>query len=273
MTRQRTPKPDERATNVSEWDARAYHTVAEPQFAWGQRVLATLELAGTECVLDAGCGTGRLTMLLAERLRQGFVVALDRSFNMAQVARSTLASLESRTAVVLADLVDLPFAGVFDVVFSTASFHWVLDHDRLFANLFAALKPGGRIHAQCGGSANLARILSRANALAREPSYAPEFAGWTRPSHFATAADTRDRLSDTGFEDFRTWIEPAPTTFVDAAAFRDFVTAVVLRPFLSRIAEEQRRTAFVEALVDAAAHDDPAYTLDYWRLNIIARRP
>ena len=273
MTRQRTPEQAPGATNVSEWDARAYHAVAEPQFEWGRHVLATLQLAGTECVLDAGCGTGRLTALLAERLGQGSVVALDRSFNMVQLASSTLAPFESRAAVVLADLVDLPFVGAFDVVFSTATFHWVLDHDRLFANLFRALKPGGRIQAQCGGAANLARFLARANALAREPDYASEFAGWSRPSNFATAEDTRERLVHAGFVDIESWIESAPVTFPDADAFRAFVTTVVLRPYLPRIRDEQRRAAFVEKMVDAASRDDPSYTLDYWRLNITARRP
>jgi trans-aconitate methyltransferase len=273
MTRQRTPNPARGATKSADWDARAYHTVAEPQFEWGKHVLATLELAGSESVLDAGCGTGRLTALLAERVPAGRVVALDRSLNMAEVADSTLAPFGDHVSVVLADLNDLPFTGAFDVVFSTATFHWVLDHDRLFANLFRALEPGGRVHAQCGGGPNLSRFLSRANALAREPEYAAEFSGWLRPSNFATAEDTAARLAHAGFVDVRAWLEPAPAPFGDAAAFRTFVTAVVLRPYLPRIDGDGRRAAFVDRLVEQAARDEPPYTLDYCRLNIIARRP
>ena len=272
MTRQRTPKHAPGTTTTSDWDARAYHAVAEPQFEWGRRVLATLELAGTEFVLDAGCGTGRLTALLGERLQQGHVVALDRSFGMAQMAMSTLAPLGDRASVVLGDLGDLPFVSAFDVVFSTATFHWVLDHDRLFASLFDALRPGGRVHAQCGGSGNLERFLTRANALAHEPEYAAEFFGWTRPSNFATAEETGARLARAGFTSVDTWLEEAPVTFKDASAFRAFVSTVVLRPYLPRIDGEERRTAFVNRLVELAGRYDPAYTLDYWRLNIIARR-
>lgn len=262
-----------RATDPAEWDARAYHTIAEPQFDWGRRVLEKLELAGNECVLDAGCGTGRLTALIADRLDRGRVVALDRSIAMAGMASSTLARFGDSAAVVLADLADLPFRKAFDVVFSTATFHWVLDHDRLFANLFGALRPGGRVHAQCGGGANLARFLGRANALARQPEYASEFAGWTRPSNFATAEDTAARLVRAGFADVHAWLEHAPVTFADADAFCAFASTVVLRPYLPRIDGDQRRAAFVSQLVDAASHDDPPYTLDYWRLNIDARRP
>lgn len=273
MTRQRTPKQAPGATSNAEWDAHAYHTVAEPQFEWGKHVLADLELAGSESVLDAGCGTGRLTAMLADRVPSGSVVALDRSFNMAQVASSTLARFGRRVAVVLADLNHLPFGAAFDVVFSTATFHWVLDHERLFANLFRALEPGGRIHAQCGGGANLARFLARANRLAGEREYASEFAGWMRPSNFANAEETRERLLRAGFVDVRAWLESASVTFADATSFRSFVTAVVLRPYLPRIQTEVRRAAFVDRLVEQSAGDEPPYVLDYCRLNMTARRP
>ncbi|HET7373103.1 MAG TPA: methyltransferase domain-containing protein, partial [Gemmatimonadaceae bacterium] len=240
---------------------------------WGKRVLAALELAGTESVLDAGCGTGRLTALLAERLPHGQVVALDRSSNMTQMASSTLSPFREHAAVVLADLVALPFAEAFDVVFSTATFHWVLDHDRMFANLFGALKPGGRMHAQCGGGPNLARLHRRAVALARSAQFAPEFVGWSDPWNYSSAEDAHARLVRAGFTDVRAWLEEAPATFADADAFRVFIKTVVLRPFLAPISDERRRAAFVDHVVDAASQDDPPYTLDYWRLNITARRP
>ena len=101
----------------------------------------TLSLRGDEQVMDAGAGTGRLTALLLDRLPRGRAVAVDRSVNMTRVARETLASIPNAD-VVAADLSDLPFVGAFDVVFSTATFHWVRDHDRLFASLFAVLAAG-----------------------------------------------------------------------------------------------------------------------------------
>ena len=38
-----------------------------------------------------------------------------------------------------------------DLIFSTATFHWIKDHDGLFRWLAQALKPQGRLVAQCGG--------------------------------------------------------------------------------------------------------------------------
>jgi trans-aconitate 2-methyltransferase len=255
-----------------EWDARSYHTVSEPQFEWGRRVLSALDLRGDEVVLDAGCGTGRLTALLADRLPSGRVVAIDRSVNMTNVAGETLARFGDRAGVAAADLSDLPFRDAFDVVFSTATFHWVLDHDRLFANLYDALRGGGRLNAQCGGGANLQRIHARADALAASPEFAEFFGGWSVPKEFASAETTRQRLARAGFRDVDTSVEQAPFVFSDAAAFRAFVSTVVLRPYLARLDDDRLRTAFLDRITESASKDSPAFELDYWRLNIAAKK-
>ena len=88
---------------------------------------------------------------------------------MVRVAADTLAPLGRTAGVALADLSALPFQQTLDVVFSTATFHWVLDHDRLFANLFASLRPGGILVAQCGGVGNLERLHGRAHAMMSLP--------------------------------------------------------------------------------------------------------
>lgn len=254
-----------------EWDARSYHVLSEPQFEWGRRVASQLVLSGSERVLDAGAGTGRLTSLLAERLPKGYVVALDRSLNMTRVAQETLSRFQN-TDIVAAELLNLPFADAFDVVFSTATFHWVLDHDRLFAELHAALRQGGRLHAQCGGTGNLVRMHHRALDLAASSDFAQHFANWKEPWEFASAEVTRERLARAGFRDIETWIEDAPITFPDAPAFRAFISTVVMRPFLARLPTGEQRSAFLDRIVDQAAGDDPSFTLDYRRLNLVGTR-
>ncbi|HTE48134.1 MAG TPA: methyltransferase domain-containing protein [Gemmatimonadaceae bacterium] len=256
-----------------EWDARTYHTVSEPQFEWGKRVLATLELNGDEVVIDAGCGSGRLTTLLAERLPRGRVVAVDRSVNMVKMAGETLVPFGDRALVAAADLSNLPFIAAFDVVFSTATFHWIVDHDRLFASLFDALRAGGRVHAQCGGGTNLIRIHTRADALTALPEFASYFRDWSVPKEFADAETTCARLERAGFHDVDTNLEDAPFVFPDAQAFRTFVSTVVLRPYLAKLGDERLRDSFLDRITNAAAADSPAFELDYCRLNLAATKP
>lgn len=257
----------------TEWDASRYHHLSEPQFHWGLTVLARLSLRGDEHVLDAGCGSGRLTAKLLDRLPRGCVTAVDRSANMLLKAREHLQpAFRARVSFVRADLAALGLQPVVDVVFSTATFHWVIDHDRLFRSLRAVLRPGGLLHAQCGGGPNLHRILSRARALMAEPLFAMYFDDWRDTVYFAMAERTANRLKEAGFVQIETSLEAAPATFDTADDFAAFISVVVLRSHLDRLPETVQRR-FVSPLVDQAARDDPPFTLDYWRLNLRGRVP
>jgi SAM-dependent methyltransferase len=244
---------------VSEWDGASYDRLSDPQFAWGMIVLERLQPRAGELVLDVGCGSGRLTAELAARGAR--VVGVDRSLNMLREARRKI-------PVVRADALALPFVGVADAVFSTATFHWIADHDALFRRLFAALKPGGRLVAQCGGGPNLARFEAR---LVRQIA-APWFAGFN-PWRFASAEDTAARLAAAGFVEVETSVEPAPTVLPSAERYRAFLATVILRDHLPRIPDPDEREALLEALTGEAARDTPPFSLDYWRLNLRARRP
>lgn len=257
-----------RSANPKEWNAAAYHVLSEPQFAWGLRVLERTALSGSEHVLDAGCGSGRLTRELASRITSGFIVGCDLSENMARVAARTLSG-NAQSAIVGANLTAIPFRGVFDLIFSTATFHWIRDHDRLFRELRGALRDGGRLEAQCGGGPNLAAIHARANALRGDEPFRRYFQEWPTPWLFASPPETESRLRQAGFARTRCWLEEAPTTFPDATAFRAFVESVVMRPYLLPLPDDLR-SRFLDSIVDQAATDDPAFTLDYWRLNISA---
>lgn len=243
-----------------DWNATAYDRVADPQARWGAEVLGRLPLEGHEVVLDAGCGSGRVTELLLARLPRGRVVALDQSAAMLDEARRRLARFDDRVEFVEADLGQpLPFDEPVDAILSTATFHWVMDHDALFANLAAVLRPGGRLVAQCGGFGNIARFIEVASSI--EPNFA-------RNRHnFQTAEATRRRLERSGFVEIQTWLAPAPTRFEPGEPFEAFLATVCLRTHLAGIPPEEHRP-----FVRAVAERMPEPLLDYVRLNIVARR-
>ena len=256
---------------TADWDGTAYHRLSEPQFAWGLAVLARLELRGDETVVDAGCGSGRLTAALLDRLPHGRVIAVDRSESMLAVAERELRPrYGGRIELVCADLLDLDLDRAADVVFSTATFHWVLDHPRLFAVLHRALRPDGRLHAQCGGGANLRHVKARANRLVGAPELRGWFEGWSPPWEYADAETTRRRLEQAGFAGVATSLEPAPTILDDRATYRAFVATVILRPYLARIPDASLRDELLDRMCDEAAGDQPPWSLDYWRLNMTA---
>ena len=259
---------------MRDWNAAVYHRISNPQLEWGLPVLARLPLGGAELVLDVGCGTGRLTEKLVERLPRGRVLAVDRSMNMLATARAYLWPRHAhRVAIAQADATALPCAGVADAVFSTATFHWVRDHQQLFASIFTALKPGGRLVAQAGGGANLHRIHDRCAAIMGAPEFAAYFTQWSNPWEFADAETTTRRLRSAGFEEIAVDVVPSPVNQPDAAAYREFVEHVICRPHLSHLPTPDLRGRFLDELTEAAAQDAPAFELDYWRLNLAARKP
>jgi len=243
-----------------DWNAASYDKVADPQVRWGAEVLERLPLDGDETVLDAGCGTGRVTELLLARLPRGRVVALDASASMLDQARARLARFGDQIMYVQADLGrPLPLAAPVDAILSTATFHWVPDHDALFANLVAVLRPGGWLVAQCGGAGNIARFIAVA------ASVDPDF---KRNQHnFQTPEATTARLEREGFTEVRTWLSPAPTPFASTEELEAFIGTVCLRVHLAHL-PEAARASFVRAV--AARMPEPV--LDYVRLNITARR-
>jgi trans-aconitate 2-methyltransferase len=258
-----------KASQTREWDATAYHHLSGPQVSWGKKVLSGLKLRGDEILMDAGCGTGRLTAELLEHLPEGRVVALDISRNMLATARDHLRSeFGARVQFVAADLQDLPFAHAFDGIFSTAAFHWVPDHLRLFRSLFRALRPGGWLRAQCGGGPNLARLRNRMDTLMTAPKYASFFARFSGPWVFNDAETAAGLLRQAGFVDVHTSVEPALTVLENAESYSDFVRTVILRRHLEEIPDPALRAEFMGELARQAALDDPPFSLDYWRLNL-----
>jgi trans-aconitate methyltransferase len=259
---------------MTEWNAASYHKVSGPQTSWGQKVLNRLSVNGDERAIDAGCGSGRLTGELMERLPSGRLIAIDRSWNMLMTARANLRPvLGSRVAFVQVSLPDLPFAGWADLVFSTATFHWINDHPALFAGIFQALRPGGRLHAQCGGGPNLKRAHELAEQLMHAGPFAQYFGDWPGPWEFANAEVTADRLKSAGFIHIDTSLEEAPTTLATEADYREFVTTVIYHPHLARLPDAQLRQSFIDRVTELAANEPVPFTLDYWRLNLQARKP
>jgi trans-aconitate 2-methyltransferase len=244
-----------------DWDATTYERLSAPMTAMGTDVLDRLVLRGDETVLDAGCGTGNVTRLLHDRLPDGHVIAVDAAPSMVEQARELLpADVDVRQA----DLLELTVEEPVDAILSTATFHWVPDHDRLFARLHAALKPGGPLVAQCGGHGNAAEVKQAGIDVAEDAPYAEHFTGWAPDWTFATPAETERRLHAAGFRDVWCWLTRVDVDPGDPFAY---LRAICLGSFLERLPDDLR-----EPFVTAALERLPEpLEIRYVRLNILAR--
>jgi trans-aconitate 2-methyltransferase len=285
-------------SGVRDWDGATYDRISAPQTVWGREVLDRLPLYGDETVLDAGCGSGRVTEMLVEKLPRGRVIAVDASPSMVRAARERLLrpmtpqsgrhpkghtqrargtlkgapdsggqagkqASDAEVDVRVMDLVDLRLELQVDAILSTATFHWIADHPRLFSRLHATLCPGGRLVAQCGGEGNVRRTREAAQAVSAQQPFAPYMAGWDGPWNFSSAELAERRLRDAGFREARCWLVPVT---VEPPEPREFLRTVNLGTHLMRLPEDLREP-FVEAVYERLVEP---YTIDYVRLNIDA---
>ncbi len=251
--------------NATTWDAEAYDRQAAPQLAWGRVVGERLGLRGDETVLDAGCGSGRVTALLLERLPKGRVIGVDASPDMIEKAEAAIGD-DERVELLVQNLLDLEVSEPVDAIFSSAVFHWILEHERLFQRLHAALRPGGRLEAQCGGAGNIAEIERVIDSLSGDERFSPYLRPEQRAWNYASVGDTELRLQRVGFETERVWLEPWPVTPRDP---RGFLSTVILPWHLDRLPEELH-DQFLDVVLGGMPRP---LVVEYVRLNISARRP
>ena len=246
---------------VRGWDGISYDRVSTPMVELGRQVVQRLQLTGDERVLDAGCGSGRVTELLLERLPRGEVIAVDSSDSMVAAARERLGE---RADVRQADLLELELERPVDAVLSTATFHWVGDHPRLFERLRAALRPGGQLAAQCGGQGNVANVHAAGRTVgAREP-YREHLDGWRGPWNFRAPDETEHTLRGAGFSEAHCWMQEAPVTPREPL---EYLRTIVCGAHVERLPEELR-DGFVAEVAEEMGNP---LTIGYVRLNIDAR--
>lgn len=255
-----------------DWDADTYHEVSDPQREWGAGVLERLELRGDEVVLDAGCGSGAVTAELARRLPRGRIVAVDGSADMLALARERLADLGDRARFVRADLLELELDEQVDLVLSTAVFHWIPDHDRLFGRLAAVMRPGAVLEAQCGGHGNIAGVVRAIEAVSLQDPFAGPLGGFRRRWRFATPEATEARLARAGLVEVRAWLHPEPVRLPTGGPAERFLTTCVLRLHLQHLPADLH-APFAQAIAERLADEDGVALLDYVRLNMHARTP
>jgi len=255
------------------WDAEVYDRIGTPMRGWAQQVIDDLELRGDETVLDAGCGSGSVTLDLLAKLPDGKIYAVDASAEMIESLTKTLEERAITNVVpVHASLTDFTLPEQVDVVFSNAVFHWIPDDDALFSCLYRATKPGGRMRAQCGGFGNNARVLEAVAAVRQQERFARHLGDFRDSKKYRTPDQARAALARAGWRDVRASLFEAPVPFDDHASAALYIRTILLRDHIARLPDDLA-DAYCMAVVDETVRrwGEP-YVADYVRLDIWARR-
>lgn len=271
-------------TNRNCWDAQTYDEVSRlVQYRWGQQILEWRKWNGDETVMDAGCGSGLLTKLLARRVPRGKVYGVDMDSNMIKQAKSNLKDVEN-VEIVRSDISDVKLPTKLDVICSNAALHWVRNHKKVFQHFWKMLKYDSdkprQLLIQCGGHGNLRRILLLIRGVMNLNEFNKYFKNMNQPWCFAKPDDTTTLLRKIGYVNIKVHLHNDRVTLTNREIYSRFVKTVVMKPFLECLPDDETRNRFLEFFLDeveskstSMKKSETPWSLDYVRLNIIADKP
>jgi trans-aconitate 2-methyltransferase len=265
--------------NIRQWDAQKYDEVSCLQEKWGEDLINGIKWDPTyRVIMDAGCGTGRVTKILAQKVgTKGTIYAVDVDPNMVNKAKLNLASFKN-VFVIQSDITNVFLPEKVNVVFSNAVLHWIFDHRRLFSHFWELLtntlltkkNSDGLLLAQCGGHGNLSKVRSILNQMIKLNDFESHFHDWAEPWYFEKPEDTERLLREIGFENIRVFLSDGTSSFADRKSYSDFVSTIIMRPYLENLPKKQLKHRFLRLFLDRVEEMKLAWTLDYVRLNITA---
>ena len=257
----------------TDWNAAVYDRIGTPMRGWAQQVIDDLELRGDETVLDAGCGSGSVTLDLLRKLLAGKVYAVDSSPDMTANLDKELAERGISNVVALtASLTDFTLPEQVDIVFSNAVFHWVPDDDGLFGALARATKPGGRLRAQCGGAGNIARLREATHAVEKRPLYSEHLSGDSEFRKYRSIAEARAAMERNGWRDVRANLFGAPVTFEDEDAAVLYLRTIILQHQVAALPEDLSGRFLRDVVAETVERSGAPFSADYVRLDLWATR-
>jgi trans-aconitate 2-methyltransferase len=258
--------------NTHSWDAQTYDKVStNVQLRWGRKLLDKRRWSGYEIVMDAGAGSGNLTRILAEKVPNGQIYAVDSDLSMVEQAKINLSDCNN-VQVIHSSMDDVKLQTRVDVIFSNAALHWILDQQKVLSYFWQLLKPNGELLIEYGGHGNLEKILSLIFKIMQSDQFKAYFADWKQPWFFPRPEPTKSLLQDIGFRDIQVCLSDETMVYPDLDNFMLFVKTVIMKPFADHLGDSKKDLFFEAFLEEIKLHSKNGWALDYVRLDISARK-
>ena len=255
-----------------EFDGKKYEKASIHQKEWGTRIIAELNLKGSERVLDLGCGDGSITAQIAALLPEGEVLGIDASAGMIDAA---LPKKRHNLKFRRLDINDLDFDEQFDVVFSNATLHWVKDHIRLLRNVNRSLFPGGLLRFNFAGEGNCSNFFSVIQEAMTRHEFQSFFAGFEWPWYMPPVNEYQALAENSGLQNVQVWGENADRHFPDEEAMIRWIDQPSLVPFLAYVGEQKKdafREFVVHRMIEETKQEDGRCFETFRRINVSAAK-
>lgn len=232
----------------SAWDPGQYAHFGDHRERPFHELVARIGVTAPNLIIDLGCGSGGLTVTLADRWPQARVVGVDSSTPMLDAARTADAAGRVEWVEATAQEWDPAAAGgSVDLLVTNATLQWVPSHLRLIPAWLAALTPGGTFAMQVPANFDAPSHRLMREVAARHPradDLAPGLdraAATARPETYAAlllelAADVDVWQT--------TYLQVLPVTDDGTHPVLDWVRGTGLRPVLGVLTDPAEREAF-----------------------------
>ena len=260
-----------------QWNSEEYKNNSSNQKVWGSELLSKLHLLGNENVLDIGCGDGELTYRIAAKVPHGSVIGIDNSEDMIRLAKQNHdASNFPNLSFAVKDVRELDFNDDFDVVFSNACLHWVIDQKLVLNGIYRCLKRGGRILLQMGGHSNAADFYAAIERVTSRKKWTGFFKGFVFPYGYYTVQEYREFLLAVKLQIKKVEMLPRIMTFEDEEKFASWIRTTGL-PYIQRLPESSRE-GFIHEIVSEYLQNQPPdeeglIKIKMARLEVVSDKP
>lgn len=254
------------------FDGEKYERASQCQRDWGTELIEELPLKGDESILDLGCGNGVITRELAKRVPYGHVVGIDSSPSMLEAAQ---AHKTENMELQLLDISEIEFDADFDIVFSNAALHWVLNHEQLLRNVYSALKPRGLLRVQFASAGNAPTFIEAVKEVMGLPECVTWFKSFRWPWYIPKPEEYEALLSNTEFPDYKVWTEKKNRYFSDEGSMIGWIEEPSIVPFLLVLPEDLKkffRDNVVARMLERTKQRDGRYSETFMRLNVYAEK-
>jgi trans-aconitate 2-methyltransferase len=255
-----------------EFNGETYKKSSTHQKEWGNKIISEFHFKGNEHILDLGCGDGVLTAQLAELVPQGFVLGIDSSRGMIDVAsKISSKNLEFK----LQDINFLDYREEFDLIFSNAALHWVKDHHCLLDNCFRCLKQEGIVRFNFAAEGNCSHFFKVIRSAIALPAFSQYFQSFEWPWYMPAIKEYEKLANQSPFKETEVWGEIADRYFPDKEAMIKWIDQPSIVPFLENIPEPEKR-AFrdyvVERMIEETLQSDGRCFETFRRINLSAAK-
>jgi trans-aconitate 2-methyltransferase len=241
------------------WDAKDYAKNSQNQYQWAKELIPKLKLKGNEDLLDIGCGDGKITAELAKCLPNGKAVGIDSSAQMIKLARNTFSNTDyPNLSFQVMDARKIAFQSEFDMIFSNAALHWIVDQKAVLQGVQRSLKKGGRLLFQMAGKGNAQAVLGILDDLLVEEPWKEFFEGFAFPYGFFCEEEYTAFLIGAGLKPLRVELFSRDMKHAGEEGLAGWIRTTWL-PYTERLPIE-KRDKFVKEIVQRYIKNHPICT-------------